>query len=122
ISTKPLATPNAIVRAALVEQLDPNSPPEIDKKTKKPKPRNTDWRMMSPFRDELSFAGLTAKKFAPSVRLVKGWKIFRALEMDGDSGANAQLRTRPEVLSSFFEKPFTMEFWFKTTYPSQQFF
>jgi hypothetical protein len=57
----------ATVKAALVERIDPLSPPEIDKKTKKPKPRNTEWHLAYPERRELSLSGNLFRSLAISV-------------------------------------------------------
>lgn len=107
------------LRATIVERIDPESPPEIDKKTKKPKARNTNWRMISPFKDELTFAGVSGKRNAVTVRLIKGWSISRALRLEGSTGANAELRTPSAALTQFFDSSFAIECWFRTTLPKQ---
>ncbi len=120
-STKGLASSvqSASIRAALVERIDPNSPPEIDKKSKKPKPRNLEWRVVSPLKYEYSFSGVAGKRFTSVVHILRVPRTGRALLVAGDSNAVAELHTRPEVLASFFSSPFSLQFWLKTSQPNQ---
>jgi hypothetical protein len=104
----------ATVKAALVERIDPLSPPEMDKKTKKPKPRNTDWHLSYPERRELSLAGNLGKRLGPEIRLVRGWRTARGLVMR-DSSSSATLKTDPAALQQLFAGPFTIEMWFRTS-------
>jgi hypothetical protein len=102
------------VKAALVERIDPDSPPEIDKKTKKPKPRNTEWHLSFPQRRELSLVGNLGKRLAPEIKLVRGWRTSRGLVMR-DSSSSASLKTDPAAIRQLFSAPFTIEMWFRTS-------
>ena len=100
-------------KAQLVERINPDTPPEIDKKTKKPKPINYDWKVVAPQRDDFAFTG--QKKMLGSIRLAKILRTSRALVLDGPNSASAMLRTHEESLSRFFANPFSIELWFRTT-------
>jgi hypothetical protein len=110
---------SAMIRTALVERIDPSSPPQLNPKTKKPIARNTSWKMAFPFRQEFSLAELSGKRSVQVVRLLKGWRIGRALELEGAKFADATLYTKPELLKRYFAKPFTIAFWFKLAQPDQ---
>lgn len=103
----------ATVKAGLVERIDPDSPPEIDKKTKKPKPRNTDWKMAFPEGRELTLTSVVGKRFAPQIKLIRGWRATRGLVLV-DTNSVAVLKTDPGSLSALFNSPFTVEMWFRT--------
>ena len=60
---------NAVVKAALVERIDPDAPPEIDPKTKKRIPVNHDWRMTYPSKYDFSFSDITSKRLAASIMI-----------------------------------------------------
>lgn len=114
--TNPGATSaaTATVKAALVERIDPLSPPELDKKTKKPKPRNTEWHLSYPERRELSLAGNLGKRLGPEIKLIRGWRTARGLIMR-DSSSSASLKTDPAGLRQLFAGQFTIEMWFRTS-------
>jgi hypothetical protein len=118
-ATKPMPQSSATIRTALVERIDPSSPPQINPKTKKPIARNTSWKMAFPFRPEFTLAELSGKRSVQVVRLLKGWRIGRALELEGAKYADATLDTKPELLKRYFTKPFTIAFWFKLAQPDQ---
>ncbi|MEO6938689.1 MAG: T9SS type A sorting domain-containing protein [Candidatus Kapaibacterium sp.] len=107
------ALPTTMVRAALVERINPSTPPERDKKTKKLKPWNTNWKMSFPFHDEFSFAGITGKRIVLTIHGIKGWKNARALTLEGSKYADAVLATRKENIVEFFSNAFSIECWFK---------
>lgn len=122
-ATKPLsgqtATQSTMVKAALIERINPESAPEIDKKTKKPKERNTEWRMVYPPRIDWSFDAVNARRVVQPVQLIRVAKISRALVAGKGQQAAAQLRTSPEVLQQFVSVPFSIGFWTRTTSAAQ---
>ena len=124
-STKPLPgtkpDQTSIVKAALVERTSPDASPEIDPKTKRPKPINRDWRMVFPPKYEFSFAGITTKRLVATVRLERITMSSRALVVEGHKDATAILHTKPEILEEYFRHPFSIEFWFRTTGVQQSF-
>jgi hypothetical protein len=124
-TTKPLtggkADQSATVKAALVERSNPNAPREIDPKTKRPKPINTEWRMVFPPKLAFSFTGITSKRLIATVRLERITENARALVAEGKKNAVATLHTRPELLAQFFNRPFSIECWFRTTGIQQTF-
>jgi len=113
------ASASVVVKSALVERINPDSPPEIDRKTKKPKPRNTNWKIMSPFSDEFSFAKINSKRHVLTIRLIKGWQVSRALTLDNPIGSKSELRVPPQLLTTFFKDSFAVEFWYRSTRPGQ---
>lgn len=122
-STRPVpgqsASQQTTVKAALVERINPDSPPEVDKKTKKPKERNTEWRMVYPPRIDWSLDQITARRVVQPIQLVRVARSSRALLSERGSHSIAELRTSPEALQSFFGQPFSIAFWMRTTRPGQ---
>jgi hypothetical protein len=122
-STRPVpgqaASQPTTVKAALVERINPDSPPELDKKTKKPKERNTEWRMVYPPRIDWSFDQITTRRVVQPIQLVRVARSSRALFAEHGKQAAAELRTAPEALQSFFAQPFSIGFWARTTRPGQ---
>lgn len=118
-STLPSSNKTAVVKAALVERLSPDAPEEIDKKTKKPKPRNTEWKLSFPERPTMDLTLVTGKRIAPTIKLISGWKFARGLALRGPN-SSASLRTFPPAITSFFQRPFSLEFWFRSATPYQR--
>jgi hypothetical protein len=104
----------AVVKAALVERTDPDAPPQIDPKTKKRIPVNSDWRMTFPSRYDFSFSEITSKRFVASVEIKRTPKTARGLVLDGNKYAMATLQGRPELLKDYFQHPFSIQCWFRT--------
>ncbi len=123
-STRPVAekktTEVATVKAALIERTDPDAQPEIDPKTKRTIPTIRDWRMTFPSRYDFSFSEITSKKLVASLTIEKVPKVQRALVLDGSKCAIANLQGRPELLSNYFEHPFSMQCWFRTNRQEQK--
>ncbi len=115
--TSPALT--AVVKAALVERNDPSAPPVKDKKTKKSISVNTDWKLAFPFHPVFSFAEISGKRSAATIRILKNWRIGRALLMEGSRRADATLSTQSAAVQQFFAHSFSVEFWFKTLEPSE---
>ncbi|HWF43354.1 MAG TPA: LamG-like jellyroll fold domain-containing protein, partial [Candidatus Kapabacteria bacterium] len=115
------ADQSATVKAALVERSNPDAPREIDPKTKRAKPVNTEWRMVFPPKLDFSFAGITSKRLIATIRLERISENARALVAEGKKNAIATLHTRPELLAQFFDRPFSIECWFRTTGIQQTF-
>jgi hypothetical protein len=109
----------AIVKAALVERNDPEAPKAIDKKTKKPIEVNTDWKLAFPFHQGFSFADISGKRSAATIRLLKNWRIGRALLLEGSKRADAVLNTQTDAIQRLFAHGFSVEFWFKTLEPNE---
>lgn len=104
----------AVVKAALIERIDPDAPPEIDPKTKKRIPVNHDWRMTYPSRYDFSFNEITTKRLAASIAINRTPRASRALVMNGTKYALANLHTSPELLRNYFQHPFSIQCWFRT--------
>jgi hypothetical protein len=104
----------ATVKAALVERADPDAPPQIDPKTKKRIPVNTDWRMTFPSRYDFSFGEITSKKFVASIEIKRTPRTARGLLLDGTKYAMALLQGRPELLKDYFQHPFSIQCWFRS--------
>jgi hypothetical protein len=124
-STKPVpgqaAAQPTVVKAALVERINPDSPPEIDKKTKRPKERNVEWRMVYPPRVDWSFDQITGRRVSQNIQLIRVARSSRALIAKRGTAPAAELRIPPTAIGSFFSGPFSLSFWARTTNPSQRF-
>lgn len=107
------------LKAALVERTNPDAKPQIDPKTKRPKPMNTSWRMVFPAKPDFSFTGFNMRHLIATVRPERVLRSARALVAEGSSDAAATLRTSPEAIHEYFQRPFTMEFWLRSTEPEQ---
>jgi hypothetical protein len=118
-STKPVAgkasTETGSIKAALIERTDPDAPPEIDPKNKKKIPADHNWRMTYPSRYDFSFAEITSKRLIASVTIERVPKAERALVLDGTKYAMADLNGRTELLRDYFQHPFSIQCWFRTT-------
>jgi hypothetical protein len=118
-STKPVAgkslTEIASVKAALIERTDPDAPPEIDPKTKKKIPVDHNWRMTYPTRYDFSFAEITSKRLMASITIERVPKAERALVLEGTKYAIASLQGRTDQLRDYFQHPFSVQCWFRTT-------
>ena len=113
---------NLSVKAALVERTDPDAPIELDPKTKHPLPRITDWRMTFPQKFDFAFRDVTSKRTMAAVRMDRIPKVARALVINSAAATkNAPksgyivLNTKPILLTDYFQHPFSIQFWFRTT-------
>jgi hypothetical protein len=113
-TSSPQTANAATVKAALIERIDPLSPIEIDKKTKKPKPRKTDWHMSFPEHREMTLTAVAGKRLAPQIKLVRGWRTARGLVMR-ESSSSATLKTDPNAIRQLFSGAFSIEMWFRTS-------
>ena len=124
-STKAVATTpasqSATVKAAMIERTSLDAISEIDPKTKKPKPLNKNWRMTYPPKYDLSFAGITSKRLMATIKSDRIVTTSRSLVMEGNKATTATLRTTPEATTRYFQRPFTIQFWFRTTGITQNF-
>ncbi len=118
-STKPVtgkaSSETGVVKAALIERIDPDAPPEIDPKTKKKIPVSHEWRMTYPSRYDFSFSEITSKHVMASVTVQRVPRVERALVMDGTGMAQAIFQGSPEVVTDYFHHAFSIQFWFRTT-------
>ncbi|MDP4200472.1 MAG: T9SS type A sorting domain-containing protein [Bacteroidota bacterium] len=112
---------SATIKAALIERTNPDAPPQIDPKTKRPKPVNTSWRMTYPAKPDFSFAGTWFRRLVASVRLERVIKTARAFDAEGRQDGTASLHTSPESIREYFRHPFSLQFWLRTTEPEQTF-
>ena len=124
-STKPIAgastSQSFTVKTALIERTSLDAISEIDPKTKKPKPTNKNWRMIFPQKQDFSFSGVTSKRFVATIKMERMLKTSRSLVLEGKKATGASLRTLPEAITEYFEHPFTLSFWFRTTAIQQSF-
>jgi hypothetical protein len=108
---------NGNFKACFIERSDPGIPEKkVNKNVKKPTParlKNFQWRIVSPgLGSNFTFAEISGKKYNHAVRFVTGWSnTSRALILHDSLHASAHLNLRPQVLQSFFNNPFTIEWW-----------
>ncbi len=103
-----------MVKAALVERINPDAPPEIDPKTKKRILVNHDWRMTYPSRYDFSFNEITSKRLMATIEINREPKTARSLVIDGTKHAMAKFHGQPELLRDYFRHPFSIQCWFRT--------
>ncbi|HEX5316314.1 MAG TPA: LamG-like jellyroll fold domain-containing protein, partial [Candidatus Kapabacteria bacterium] len=63
---------------------------------------------------DFSFASITSKRLAASIRLERVPRGERALVIEGGRNAFAPLYGRPELLQDYFQHSFSIAFWFRT--------
>jgi hypothetical protein len=114
-------TQQLAIKAALVERMNPDAKPQIDPKTKKPKPfpMSASWHMVFPAKSDFSFTGFNMKHLIAGVRMERVLKASRAFVAEGRGDATAVLRTSPEAVQDYFRHPFTLMFWLRSTEPEQ---
>ncbi len=121
VSTSSSVSLTATIKAALVERANPDAPPVIDPKTKRPKPVNSTWHLAFPARPDFSFAGAWFKRLVATVKLERVIKTARSFTTEGRQDGTAELRTSPEALREYFRHPFSIQFWLRSTEPEQTF-
>lgn len=122
----PSQTTTAEIKCCLVERSDPyyTTPPPApkEKKPKKVKPRNYEWRMMNPAKGaELSFGNGFSPARTRSVRIISGWTTSsRALEIKPK--ATVEFMPSGKDLMAFFRKPFSISWWMRSVETEQSVF
>jgi hypothetical protein len=109
------------IRTALVERDDPLFIEEVKPKTKKkPKAKDTQWRMVTPSQFDLKFTPSHPEYLTAETEMIDGWETnSRALALVGERDAAAGLNIAPERIQEFFASPFRMSLWYRTVIPFQ---
>jgi hypothetical protein len=129
VFSAPNITSTGNFKACFIERADAGSPPAKEKpkgkKSKQPvRVKNYEWRIVSPsLGSNFSFSEVSGKKYSRTVRFISGWRnISRALILSDSLDASAQLHLRPELLRSFFDNQFTLEWWMRAVSGGQTIF
>ncbi|MEP7234110.1 MAG: T9SS type A sorting domain-containing protein [Ignavibacteriota bacterium] len=117
----PAIATSGTFKACFLERSDPGIPERKEtkkgKKTKTTRSKNFDWRITSPsISGDFSFAEISGSPFSHTIRFLTGWSnTSRGLIIKDSLYGDAFLNIRPELLNSFFDHGFSLQWWQNTT-------